>query len=112
VKRFSCRRIEPVFLIRPVRLCSGGSRFVSVMLRVKLGRLRRMVSCVVVVALRRVSVVSCRLMVAGFVLLRRFMMILRGMFVVTRVRASRANRQGSYYEGLSSNGINCEVHSG
>jgi hypothetical protein len=52
------------------------------MFRMKLGRLRRMVSCVVVVTLRRVGVVSCRLMVACFVMLCRFMMMLRGMFVV------------------------------
>ena len=53
-----------------------------VMFRMKLGRLRRMVGCVVQVALRGVSVVSRSLMVASFVMLRRLMMMLGGMFMV------------------------------
>jgi len=63
-------------------LYSSRCGFVPVMFRVKLGRLRGMVGCVVKVALRGVSVVSRSLMVASFVMLRRFMMMLGGMFVV------------------------------
>lgn len=66
------------------QLGSGGCGLVSVMLRMKLGCFRRVVGCVVQVTLRRVRVVSCCLMVAGFVMLRRFHMMLGGLFVVMR----------------------------
>jgi hypothetical protein len=50
--------------------------------RVKLGRFRRMMGCVVKVTLRRVSMVSRFLMVVSFMVLRRFMMMPGSMFVV------------------------------
>ena len=52
------------------------------MFRVKLGRFCCMVGCMVQVALCGVSVVSRSQMIASFVMLRRFMMMPSGMFVV------------------------------
>jgi len=52
------------------------------MLRMKLGCLPRMVSCLLQVPLRRVSVMSRLLVVASFVMARCFMMMPGGMLMV------------------------------
>jgi len=55
---------------------------VAVVLGMVLGRFCRMVSCVVEVTLRRMRVVSRRLMVATVVMLCRFVVMPGGVFVV------------------------------
>jgi hypothetical protein len=52
------------------------------MFRVKLGRLCRMVGCMMQVTLRHMRVVRCCFVVASFVMVRRFVMMPNGMFVV------------------------------
>jgi hypothetical protein len=60
----------------------GGGRFVPVMFDVKLGCFRRMMGCVMHVALGSVRVVSRCLMVSRIVMVRRLMMMSGGVFVM------------------------------
>ena len=66
----------------PGQLSTGSRCLVPMMFCVELGGFRRVMGCVVKVTLRRVSMVSRFLMVGSFMVLRRFLMMFGGMFVM------------------------------